>query len=240
MRMRWLGTWLGLDGLVGAQEKVATTAPEKYTQKMIEVKNADAGRVARLVEGPGLSVKFDTGMHVIVVRGPQEGVAAVEEMVRKLDVAPPNIELTVYLVSGSAQGSADDLPKELAGAAKQLHALFPYTSYRLLESFVQRSRDGRDASTSGVLPGTKAKYDFQFKSATVSGGPSGVVHIDGMSLTLHTPTSTLDKNGQVVYRSVGIRTDIDVREGQKAVVGKSSIDGTNDALILIVTAKVIE
>jgi hypothetical protein len=38
----------------------------------------------------------------------------------------------------------------------------------------------------------------------------------------------------------GIRTDVDVREGQKVVVGKSNISGSVDALILIVTAKVVE
>ncbi len=38
----------------------------------------------------------------------------------------------------------------------------------------------------------------------------------------------------------GFGTDVDVREGQKVVVGKAAIGGTNSALILVITAKVLE
>ena len=38
----------------------------------------------------------------------------------------------------------------------------------------------------------------------------------------------------------GITTDIDVREGQKVVVGKANIDNSDNALILILTAKVVD
>src|SRR5262249_53765435 len=155
-------------GLALAQEKPSTPAPPKFVQKIIEVRYADADRVSALLLGtPGLMVKADKSLHALVVYGSADAVAAVEEMVRKLDVAPPNIEMTVYLISGSAQAGNEDLPKELAPTLKQLHALFPYKTYRLLESFVQRSRDGREGSTSGALPGN-ASYEFHYRSATVS------------------------------------------------------------------------
>ena len=38
----------------------------------------------------------------------------------------------------------------------------------------------------------------------------------------------------------GFGTDVDVREGQKVVVGKAAVGGTNSALILVITAKVLE
>ena len=210
---------------------------EKIVQRMIEVKNADANRIAHLVEAPGLSIHFDAGMHVVVVRGTEDAVSTVEAMIHKLDVAPPNIELTVYLIAGSAQNSAEDIPKELASTAKQLHSLFPYKGYRLLESFVQRGRDGRDASTSGNLPG--AFYDFRYRSSTVSSGTPRTVHLDGMSLVLRAPT-TVDKEGRMQYTNTAINTDLDIGENQKVVVGKSNIAASSDALVLVVTAKVIE
>jgi hypothetical protein len=37
-----------------------------------------------------------------------------------------------------------------------------------------------------------------------------------------------------------INTDLDIREGQKTVVGKSSINSTGDALILVIVPKVVE
>ena len=217
--------------------------PPKTVQKIIELKYADAKRVQMLLSAPGLSVQPDAGMHVIVVRGTTDAVAAVEAMVKQLDVAPQNIELTAYLVSGTSTGAvADDLPKELAATAKQLHGLFSYKSYRLLESFVLRGRDGRDgreASTSGMLPSMRTVYDFRYRSATVSSGTPRVVHLDGMSLNLRTPNGR-DKDNKVTYDSVGLNTDIDVGEGQRVVVGKSNFSGGEDAMILVVTAKVVE
>ena len=224
-------------GALWAQDKPASSP--HMVQKIIDVKYADADRLASLVNGPGLSIRADNSLHALVVFGTAEAVATVEEMVKRLDTAPANIELTVYLISGSTQSGAEDLPKELSSTAKQLHALFPYKAYRLMESFVQRARDGRDGSTSGALP-AGSSYDFRYRSATVSAGTPRVVHVNSLVLNIRTPTANKDKDGRVVNKSVGINTDIDVGEGQKVVVGKSSIDGTGDALILVVTAKVVE
>jgi hypothetical protein len=235
MRLRrWLWTISALAGTAWGQEQ------PKAVQKLIEVKYADVDRVASLVQGPGIGLRSDRGMHVIIVHGPPEAVAAVEEMVKKLDVAPPNIEFTVYLVSGLTQGAADDVPKELSSTAKQLHGLFPYKSYRILQSFVLRNRDGREGSTNGSLNSTGASYDFRYRSATVSNGTPRIVHIDAMTLNVKTPTPHVDKDGRVIYNNSSINTDIDAGEGQKVVVGKSSINGSDDALILVVTAKVAE
>jgi hypothetical protein len=43
-----------------------------------------------------------------------------------------------------------------------------------------------------------------------------------------------------VYRSMGIKTSIDVPEGQKIVVGKSSVPGGDDALILVLSVKIVK
>src|SRR5580658_6275034 len=53
-------------------------------QKLIEVKYADPDRVARLVQGPGISLRSDSSLHAIVVNGPADAVTEVEAMVRKL------------------------------------------------------------------------------------------------------------------------------------------------------------
>ncbi len=49
-----------------------------------------------------------------------------------------------------------------------------------------------------------------------------------------------DKNGRVDTRRAVIQSDIDMNEGQYVVVGKSSTNSSDDALILIVTAKVVQ
>jgi hypothetical protein len=222
---------------------------QKVMDKIIEIRYANANAVANAISMfVGGNVRGDTSLHAISVRGTAESIAKVEEAVKKLDVPPSNIELTVYLVSGSAdskQARADDIPAELTSTVKQLRGLFQYKSYRILESFALRARDGHDASTSGSLAGSGATYEFHYKSASVSSGTPRVVHMDGMQLEVRTPiTNNLvtnrDKDGHIVYDRSTIYTNIDAGEGQKIVVGKSTFHGSDDALILIVTAKVVE
>ena len=42
------------------------------------------------------------------------------------------------------------------------------------------------------------------------------------------------------YVETGINTDVDIREGQRVVVGKANMDGTDRASIVVLTAKVVE
>jgi hypothetical protein len=44
----------------------------------------------------------------------------------------------------------------------------------------------------------------------------------------------------VQYIDTGITQDVDVKEGQKVVVGRASLDGPEKALFLILTARVVQ
>lgn len=162
-----------------------------------------------------------------------------------------NVELTVYMLSGVMQaGSSDDVPQDLAPTVKQLHGLFPYKGYKLAESFILRGRSAGDnkplplnqgASTAGVLPGSGVHYDFDYQRVRVSEEKPYMVHIDGLFLRLTTAPTYGPDGKQRGNNTVGsIQTALDLTEGQKTVVGKSSINGNGDALILVIVPKVIE
>ncbi len=160
-----------------------------------------------------------------------------------------NVELTVYLLSGVTQVSAtDDVPADLVPTVKQLHSLFTYKSYKLAESFILRGRSslttkqlGQGAHTSGVLPGSGVHYDFGYQRVRVSPDKPYMVHIDSLSMNLQAPPTYGPDGKQRGNNTVGsISTDLDLTEGQKTVVGKSSINGNGDALILVIVPKVIE
>jgi hypothetical protein len=159
---------------------------------------------------------------------------------------PPfkNIELTVYLLSGVQTGTADDVPQDLASTVKQLHSLFPYKAYKLADSFILRGRispAGSGARTEGVLPGSGLHYSFGYGRVRVSPEKPYMVHIDGININLTgTPTYGPDGKQRGNGTVASISTDLDLAEGQKTVVGKSSIDGAGDALILVIVPKVIE
>src|ERR1700677_2513429 len=92
--------------------------PPKNTQAIIEVKYADPNRLVDLLRQTfNANMKADSSLHVIGVSGPPDLVTAVTAAIQKLDVplsSGPDVELTVYLISGVAQGpGTDDVPQEL-------------------------------------------------------------------------------------------------------------------------------
>jgi len=152
-----------------------------------------------------------------------------------------NIELTVYLLSGVAQGEpADDVPQDLAATVKQLRSIFNYKGYKLTESFMLRGRIGGGAKTAGVLPGGAGlNYQFQYNSVAVSSETPPLFRINGLRIMLTRAPRRL--GGETIVDTVAsINTDLDIREGQKTVVGKSSVSSTGDALILVIVPKIVE
>ncbi|MGH9646149.1 MAG: hypothetical protein ACRD4E_04960, partial [Bryobacteraceae bacterium] len=130
--------------------------------------------------------------------------------------APTNadVEMTVYLISGSAQGTADDVPKDLESTVKQLHSVFAYKTYKLSESFFLRGGAG-SASTEGVLPGVGLRYRFSYFRLRLSGDAPRAVQLDGLGLELTRPAIGL-KDGKQIYETVAkISTNLDMRDGQK-------------------------
>jgi len=233
-----LWTLIALAGLALGQEK----KPEdtgKMVSKIIPVHYVNVNQLRNMLSVPAVQINANSEMQALVVTGSADAVAMLEEMAKKLDVPPPphpDIELTVYLVFGSPQGKGDEIPTELASTIKQLHSSFAYKGYRMADSFVLRGRDGESGRTTGVIAGStemNSTYSFSYAHATVSGESPRVIRIDNLDMGLR-----LTRNGSPV--DSGLRTSIDVREGQKVVVGKSNINGSDEALILVVTGKVVE
>jgi len=154
-----------------------------------------------------------------------------------------NIELTVYLLSGVAQGeTTDDVPQDLVATVKQLRSIFNYRSYKLTESFMLRGRLGGGASAQGVLPGGSGiHYEFRYSAAQASSETSPLIRINGLRIVLTNNYYRRGGDGKSVPDPLAsISTDLDIREGQKTVVGKSSINSTGDALILVIVPKLVQ
>jgi len=153
-----------------------------------------------------------------------------------------NVELTVYLLSGVQAPATDDVPQDLAAIAKQLHSLFTYKGYKLAESFILRGRSSSNgAGTEGILPGSGLHYYFRYQRVRVTAEKPYMVHIDNLSMSLNGPPAYGPDGKQRGNNQIAsISTDLDLTDGQKVVVGKSSINAAGDALILVIVPKVIE
>src|SRR5258708_1451101 len=225
------------------ESKRAEVLPSDWPVKMFQVKYADVNRLANLFRAFGATVQPDSDLKALSVRAPKEVLAAIEESLQRLDVAQPpakNVEINAYLLTASQQGITGNIPPDLDPVVKQLKTIFNYNNFRLLGTLALRGRDGSGGTVNGVLPAISTDstrptvYFFETRSATiVSDSKERSVRIDQLELRLNFGL----KEGNWDAR---IHTSIDVHEGQKVVVGKANIDNADNALILVLTAKVIE
>lgn len=101
----------------------------------------------------------------------------------------------------------------------------------MLNSILLRTQPGNKAATEGLI-GTSDRlpYSFEVVPSAVTEDPKGaIIRLNNIHLTVHLPGD----------RVAVISTEITVREGQRVVVGKSNM-GTDESLILVLTAKVTE
>src|SRR6185437_11991153 len=213
--------------------------------------HGDIHEIRNAIEHFGFATVPPIAGNSIVLYGRKDQVDAAIEAIKRLDVPPApvqDIEVTAYLITASMgpnTESAPPLPDGLNAVLTQLKDLFHYRGYRLLDSLVVRSLSGSSGSVDGVTSApdssvhAKTMYSFSFGKATLLGEKDRTIHLQGLRLDLRSPYSS--GPSQIQYASSGIRTDVDIREGQKVVVGKASTaSGGDGALILVLSAKVVE
>jgi hypothetical protein len=226
---------------------------EANVQKVVTIKNGNRSGILHtlndLAPTNGMVITTSDNDHLIL-SGPKDTVAGFEEIIKQLDVAPvvkKDVEATVYMIIASAQSaSTNPLTPDLDPVVKQLKGIFNYKGFRLLESFVLRSRDGEHGDTTGFLPplenlppGNKISYALRYNKVSIEGSDNArVAHFDRLQLNLKVPVAT--SNGTIGV-DASISTDVDVPEGKKVVVGKTSaLEGSDGALILVISAKVVD
>lgn len=214
-----------------------------YIKRIFALKYADPRQVSQVISIFAKSGMPNYELRSLAVEATASSMQAIEDAIKKLDVAPDqrNVELTVYyLTAGNREATAGNpVPAELSSVTAQLQKAFAYKQYRLLESIVIRTRSMQPSEASSALAGRPPAI-AQLKIRAGAIGADGVIHIDQLNAGIRFPIVSNDGKGSVSYNEVGVNTAVDVREGQKVVVGKSGMQGPDEALFLVLTAKVLQ
>ena len=254
--------------LLSSQTAQPDKAQPDVVTKVVRVRG-DANILAHLVGGtPGISLQASDQLHAIVITGRSPTlIAAVEKTIQELDSEPPpshaptNVEITIYLLNASTApipGTPDVTAEGLAPVLKQLRAVFPYTHYQMLGTILLRSGKDSPAATSGLMKtptqtgdlDAPTTYSAGYDAARVSGDPP-IIHLQHFRLQAKVsvltgirkskdnpaaPSNTSYYQGYLLENSA----DLDLREGQKTVVGNSNIGDENASIFLVVSARVVQ
>ena len=184
----------------------------------------------------------------LTVRDFPENIAAIEEAIKRLDTpeAPrPDIEFSVHvLIASNAASEKETYPPELTDVVKQLKMALKYTSYALMTSAVHRAKEGpTGVGNQGVAdsklfssvptPPNPIFYNYGLEAISIdssSGAPT--VQVGRFRFNIRVPLSV---GAQVQYENVGFTSPVGLRQGEKVVVGSTTMG--DKGLVVVVSAK---
>jgi len=235
---------------LAAQEKTGEQPPppppRQRIQKLFVLKYSDPRAVQELLRVFDTNIVFNTEMHTLAVTAYPDTMKAIEDAIARLDTpaaSAKNIELTMQLVLGTeSDATGNPLPKDLDPVVTQLRNNFPFKYFKLLDVLAIRTRTGQRASTDssggsmhsgGIIRAIVSNFSINGSSV----GDGGTVRLDGLKCSTKMPMEVAP--GQFNYQELGMNTDVDIKEGQKVVIGRQGIN-REQALFLVLTARVVQ
>ena len=218
---------------------LSAQAPEETVRaqekRMFQVKYANPNDLANVLSVFGYHLEANRDLQVLTVSAPHDVIAAMEDAIKRFDVPSKDIGVTVYLVVASQQpDGTSTVPTELQAVTNELKNVLSFRSFRVLDTILLRTQLGKMASVMGIIGGNEAAkttYNFSAQPVSMTEDAKGrLIRFARLGLTLQVPGPL----------NASISTEITVREGQKVVVGKSNMGGTDQALIMVMTAKVTD
>jgi hypothetical protein len=220
-----------------------------FKGKVFEVKNREGRALVRALAPlgsgfKGATITYSDEFRTLTVRDFPENLAAIEEALKRLDTpqaARSDMDLRMYiLIASNIEGAKNPHPAELNDVVKQLQTTLAYKNYYLLTSSVQRVKEGSfqvqgegiaEITAPLVEMPTKANYSFSGNSVSLSLSPAGspIFQINDFQFSLAVQGNT---------ERAHIRTGLTLRDGEKVVVGTSTL--RDKGIIVVLIAKMIK
>jgi|SRR6266850_2063337 len=181
----------------------------------------------------------------LTVRDFPENIVTIEEAIKRLDTptAPrPNIEMHMHVLlasNASSGNTTSEVPAELKDVITQVRETLNYRNYELVTSVLQRlteTQRGLQGSGSAQIPGAQpgapmnaGNYEYLVNSVSLVQNPTGA------------PTIQIN---EFMFVLIGdkmrakVQTALNLRDGEKVVVGTASIN--DRALIVVLIARLVK
>lgn len=210
--------------------------------------------VLRLLASSAGAMTYNNEFKTITVRDFPENIATIEEAINRLDTplpATPSIEFHVHiLIATGAAAASNQFPAELNDVIKQLQSTLSYKNYYVMASDVVRTKGGGPdgignkgvadfkLNTTGAAANSPIFYDYAARPVVISTSETGasVAQIGSFNFSMRIPVEV--NAGQLQWEPVGFRTPVSVREGEKVVVGTTTMQ--DKAVIVVITAKILK
>ena len=247
-----------------AQTPQATQRSPDYVEekgfkgRVFEIKHRDPDSLAQILRPlgsgfKGATISANREFKILSVRDFPENIAAMDEAIKRLDTPEarsPDIEFTVHIIIASnGEASGGEIPSELGPVLKQLQSTLRYKTYNLMTSAIHRGKEGPvRVENSGIAEsrllgvttpqGNPIFFNYSLQRISLDGAAtSATVQVGDFNFHMRGPL-LLGAGGQIAYENIGFNTPVSMREGEKVVVGTTSMG--DKGLIVVVSAKVLK
>jgi len=230
-----------LTGIVYAQQAKEEEVPLR--KEVVRLKYVSAAAIRPLlytyISRGGHISSNESIPDVITIGDTPENVEKILAAIRQIDVKPADILFTVQLVLGSETEDKTDPELAKDPIVKELRQLLRYKGYTLLDTSLLR---GVDEMPSEVIMGPKADFELSLRPVVAKEKPQDSIRIE-LRLRHHAREVWKDAEGKDVTHTQFkdlIRSFLNIKSGDRTVVGVSKLDGGDKGLILIISGKVVE
>lgn len=203
-----------------------TKAPPRTVIKAF--KYADVKDLKPLVEVVGVAVEVDPKRRLMVLRGPAGELDTALKLVEALDTPEPSwgVDLYVHVIEASMDGDgAAEMPQDLKAAFADLTELRGYGGYELVDTLFLHAAQGSGRSALNTAIGGRAKINIRFDQLRILyGEPKHMIRFEDLSI-------------ESVEAGIDLHTNVELPDGHKLLIGKSSSRGDDPDLILVIEAR---
>lgn len=213
--------------------------PPVFRTEIIKLKYVRAQDIESLLRAYVMygSIQVNPNLpNVLTVRETPESLEKILAAARELDVKPADVLYTVQLVMGSEADAATDAELKGDPIIRELGKLLRYKGYTLLDATMVRSVN---LENSEVQFGPKAEFQLQLRPE-VAGDAKMPVIKSGVRLRQIRRVATSSVEGAKTEILTLVESTLNIKSGDRTVVGVSKLDGGDKGLILIISAKIVD
>jgi len=184
---------------------------------------------------------------VLTISDLPENVEKILNFIKEIDTKPADFLFTVQVILASRESEVIDAEIQNDPIIKELRQLLKYTGFTLIDSAIIR---GSDNQFSSLILGDAAQFSLELKGKTSGGQTPEIIQTDiwfkqRKIKQIREPAVrdlTMRAEPQIIWVETNkplIESHLNLKSGERAVVGVSRLDGDEKGLILIISAKIL-
>jgi len=221
-------------------QKAETKALRKEIVRLKYVRAQEIASLLYSYRGREGSILFNNNLpSILSVSDTPENVEKILAAIREIDVKPADVLFTVQLILGSEVDAQTDAELQSDPIIKELRKLLRYKGYTLLDSTLVRVINRERAS---VILGPKGEFVFALQPDVAGDDKAPVIKTEvrlRQVIQAAVQESATMKAAQPIVNTL-IESTLNIKSGDRTVVGVSKLDGGDKGLILIISGKIVD